>query len=86
MKDGQEARGTRPHGIHIVLGPAFVELDVAAFDPSELSKLLPKCADARLNFRIIFGVGHENSDAPHPFGLLRARRAATQVPRCRGAR
>ena len=39
-------------------------------------------ADAGLKFRIVRGCGQEHADAPHPLGLLRARR---QRPRRRRA-
>jgi hypothetical protein len=41
--------------------------------------------DAGLRFHIVRGYGQEHADAPHPLGLLRARWAATPLPRRRAA-
>jgi hypothetical protein len=38
--------------------------------------------EAGLTLSIVRGTVHEHADAPHPLGLLRARR---ERPRCRGA-
>ena len=42
--------------------------------PAQLRQRLQECRDAGLKFRIVRGCGHEHADAPHPLGLLRARR------------
>ncbi len=63
-------------------GPAGVDPHVAADGPAQLLKPLQECPDASLKFRIVRGYGQKYADAPHPLGLLRARR---ERPRCRGA-
>jgi hypothetical protein len=62
-----------PHAVHVVGRPTLVELHVCPIGPSELSKLLPECADAGLDFGIPFGVRHQQSYAPYPLALLPAR-------------
>ena len=42
--------------------------------PAQLLQPLQERRDAGLRFRIVRGCGHEHADAPHPLGLLRARR------------
>ena len=42
--------------------------------PAQLLQPLQERRDAGLTFRIVRGCGHEHADAPHPLGLLRARR------------
>jgi len=37
-------------------------------------QLLPECFDASLKFKIGLKAAGEHADAPHPLGLLRARR------------
>ena len=64
-----------PHPIHIVRGPPFVELDIAAVLPTQFFELLLKCPNAGGELGIALGVRHHNSNSPHPSGLLRARRA-----------
>src|SRR2546425_7156698 len=63
-----------PHPIHIVRGPAFVDPQVPAFGPAQLTKFLSECCDARLHFRITLCPRHQHTDAPHPLALLRAHR------------
>ena len=54
--------------------PASVDSDVAAFDPSELLKSLSESVQIILKFRIGFPMHHQHTDAPYPFGMLRACR------------
>ena len=54
--------------------PAGVDPHVAAVGPAQLLQPLQECRDAGLPFRIVRGTWHEHADAPHPLGLLRARR------------
>src|SRR5262249_4640363 len=70
------------HAIHVVRGPTLVELHVYALRPSQLCELLPERLKTHGEFRIALGVRHQNADAPHPLGLLRARR---ERPRRRSA-
>jgi hypothetical protein len=65
-----------------VLGrrPASVEPDVAVLRPPELLKFLPECREERRSFQVVLGIAHQHADAPHPLGLLRARR---ERPCCR---
>ena len=46
----------------------------AAIGPAQLRQALQERPDAGLKFRIVRGCGQEHADAPHPLGLLRARR------------
>jgi len=39
-----------------------------------LREPLHECCHASLKLRIVCGAGHQHADAPHPLGLLRARR------------
>ena len=55
-------------------GPAGVDPHVAADGPAQLLQPLQERPDAGLKFRIVRGRGQEYADAPHPLGLLRARR------------
>ena len=55
-------------------GPASVDPHVAADGPAQLLQPLQERREAGLTFRIVRGRGHEHADAPHPLGLLRARR------------
>ena len=55
-------------------GPAGVDPHVAADGPAQLRQRLQERPDAGLKFRIVRGCGQEHADAPHPLGLLRARR------------
>jgi hypothetical protein len=72
-----------PHAIHVVGGPTLIELNIAAFGPSELCEFLPQRPSAAFVFGIAFGIGHHNSDAPHADGgLLGAR---DEWPTCRCA-
>ena len=55
-------------------GPTLLNPKVAAFHPAELAQLLAERSDARPDFRIAFGEGHQHTDASHALSLLRARR------------
>ena len=68
--------------VGIARGPAGVDPHVAAVGPAQLLQPLQERRDAGLRFRIVRGRGHEHADAPHPLGLLRARR---ERPRSRRA-
>jgi hypothetical protein len=69
-----EIRGIGPHQIHVVRGPALVELNIAALGPSQPCQFLPERLNAGLNFRITLRKGYKNSDPPHPIRLLCTRR------------
>jgi hypothetical protein len=56
--------------------PAGVDPDIAALYPAELLKSLAQRRDAGLPYRIVRGEWHEQADASHPVGLLRALRVA----------
>jgi hypothetical protein len=71
---GHQACCVRPHARHIVSGPTLVELNIAAFGPSELCELLPQRASAAFVFGIALGIGHDNPHAPHSACRLCARR------------
>ena len=60
--------------VGIAGGPASVDPHVAAVGPAQLLQPLQECREAGLRFRIVRGRAHEHADAPHPLGLLRARR------------
>ena len=51
-----------------------VDPHVAAVGPAQLLQPLQERREAGLSFRIVRGQAHEHADAPHPLGLLRARR------------
>jgi hypothetical protein len=55
-------------------GPAGVDLHIATDDPSQQRQRLLERPDARLPDRIVRSRGREHANAPHPLGLLRARR------------
>ena len=70
---------------HVAIRVANVELEIAAGCPSELVEPLHKCRDPLLRLRVAFGEASEDSQLPHPLGLLpprrhrpRRRRAAEQ--------
>ena len=50
---------------------AMVDLDIAAFRPTELLKFLPEYPNPGLSFRIAFGIYHQHADSPDALGLLR---------------
>src|SRR3977135_362274 len=58
----------------------MLDSDIAVLRPAERSESLPKRNDAGHYFRIVLGVWMQERDAPHPLGLLRARREGP----CRG--
>ena len=66
-------------------GPAGVDPHVAADGPAQLRQPLQERPDPGLKFRIVRGCGQEHADAPHPLGLLRARRERPRPPRRREA-
>src|SRR6266540_641860 len=72
----------RPQCFGISGGPPLIDLDIAALGPPQLSKHLPKRRETDLRIRIALFASHQHADAPHPLGLLRARR---QWPRGRAA-
>src|SRR5262249_49874881 len=79
---GDQFRGEFGNVIGIACAPAVVDLDIPADGPAQLLQSLMESREARLTFRIIGGEIHEHADAPHPVGLLRARR---KRPGCRRA-
>jgi len=62
--------------------PAIIDPQVASDRPARFRKPLQERQQARLRFRIVRTAVHEHADAPHPLGLLRARR---ERPRSRRA-
>ncbi|HEY6600403.1 MAG TPA: hypothetical protein VI009_01185 [Xanthobacteraceae bacterium] len=56
------------------ISPAVLEPDVATFTPTEPRKSLLECCEAGLKYGIVRRGRQEHADAPHAFGLLRARR------------
>src|SRR5215472_11134988 len=70
------------NALHIAPGPAGIDLHIAAIGPAQLLQALPERRDAGFCLRITHGEWYEHADAPHPLGLLRARR---ERPRGRAA-
>src|SRR5262249_16782518 len=60
--------------VHVVGGPALVELNVDAFRPAPFPQLFPEGAHTRLHFHICRSIGHQKPDAPDALVLLRPRR------------
>src|SRR5262249_57408654 len=60
--------------IVIVVREQRLDMDVAAFLPAEAFKPLPKCCEPLLPYGAASRAMHQHADAPHPLGLLRARR------------
>jgi hypothetical protein len=54
--------------------PTNLEAQVAAVAPARLLQPIDERHQAGLSFPIIRGQVHQHADAPHPLGLLRARR------------
>src|SRR5262249_19352806 len=69
-----KVRGCGANEVHVVAGPAFVELRVDAGGPSAFSQLLAKGAHARLRFRVCRRERHQYADPAHACVLLRTRR------------
>ncbi|MGB7013254.1 MAG: hypothetical protein WBD97_23015, partial [Pseudolabrys sp.] len=63
-------------------GITGVDPQIVAVAPAQLLKGLCERRKAGLSFRIVLGPIHEHADAPHPLGLLCARR---ERPRSRCA-
>ena len=61
------------NAVGIACGPAGVDPHVAADGPAQLRQPLQERCEAGLRFRIVRGLAHEHTDAPHALGLLRAR-------------
>ena len=62
------------HAVGTAGRPMEGEADIAAFSPSECCERLPEHSQAELRLWIIFGVWHQQTNAPHPLPLLRPRR------------
>jgi hypothetical protein len=60
--------------IAVGCGPPIIDPDIAALRPPELLEPLQERGDADLSFPVALGIPHHHADAPHPLGLLRARR------------
>src|SRR5262249_7114915 len=75
-------RSVFTRGIGIPATPAVVDPDVLADRPPQLLQTLRKRREAGVRLWIVGLHGHQHTDAPHPFGLLRARR---ERPRGRAA-
>ena len=71
----------------LVIGnsPTIIDLKIAADPPAALLKFLAKCRDAGLPLWVAFGKLYQQADAPHPLGLLRARRERPRRRRRRAA-
>jgi hypothetical protein len=63
-----------PHRLNIGRCPPSVDLDVAALRPAKLSEFRPQRRDPGLRFMVALGKGHQDADASHWLGLLRACR------------
>jgi hypothetical protein len=63
-----------PHRLNIGRCPPSVDLDVAALRPAKLSEFRPQRRDPGLRFMVALGKGHQDADASHGLGLLRACR------------
>ena len=59
--------------IGIAASPTKFKLDIAALDPAEASKPLPKCHCVGPSLLVAFGVPHQQADPPHAIALLRGR-------------
>jgi len=62
--------------------PPILAAHIAADDPAQFAEPLQERCIAGLSFGIVRHPGHKHADAPHPLGLLRARR---ERPGCRAA-
>jgi len=62
------------HQLDVTGRPANIDFDVAALDPPELPKLLPKRRQRGLPVLIALDGGRQDTDPAHPFGLLRMGR------------
>ena len=60
-------------GVGIPVGPARVDVHVAAVGPAQLRQTLQERSDAGLCLWIVRGPVHEHANAPHLVGLLRTR-------------
>src|SRR5262249_55404603 len=69
--------------IRIALRDTQLHLRVAALDPSRLLKLVPEGSETSHCFWFIRGQREQDTNPPHPLGLLRSRR---QRPRRRAAK
>ena len=67
----------------IATAPAGVHPQVTADGPARLLQSLDQRRNSRLRVWLVRRGVHQHADAPHPLGLLRARRAAIQPPRRR---
>src|SRR5262245_48614774 len=77
-----EIRSIDLHQIQVARGPTLVELNLAAFGPSQPGQFLPQNPNVGLSVRITFREGHQDTDPSYPTGLLRVR---SEWPRCRTA-
>src|SRR5262249_38008559 len=60
--------------VHVVTGPALVELSVDAGRPTTFPQFLAKGTHTRLHFGVRRRERHENPDPAQPVALLRAHR------------
>jgi hypothetical protein len=60
--------------VRLASRPTDLNPHVAADGPPQQRQLLQERPDAGLKYQIIRGCVQEHADAPHPLGLLRARR------------
>jgi hypothetical protein len=65
--------GVSARELRLVTGPAKLDVDVAAFGPSDLAQSLPESRDAKARFRVILYHPHQYTDPPLA-ALLRAHR------------
>jgi hypothetical protein len=54
--------------------PTDIDPNVPTFDPAQLPKHLHECLNIGYGQCVCSGCVHQHADAPHPLGLLRARR------------
>jgi hypothetical protein len=77
-----EFHGIFLHEVLLKCRPAAIDPDVAAFDPASLLQRTQEDSIAVTPGRVLGRNRHEYADAPHPLGLLGARR---KRPRRRAA-
>src|ERR1700722_6484753 len=72
-RESDKLRRVAPKPRHVAGGPAELDGEILSFDPALLVEALPQGGDAIPPFRVGLAHRHQHADAPHFFGLLRAR-------------
>jgi hypothetical protein len=67
--------------VGIILAPASIDPNILVNSPAQFLEALVERRNSVLTFRIVRSPVHEQADAPHAIGLLRAR---CKRPRCCG--